>query len=72
MFSKIIIFQIMTATEIKKEIYKNLENLPENLLGDILELIKEVQSEKSSSPTLISNFRKILSEDSELLHKLAQ
>lgn len=62
----------MTAVEIKKEIYKNLDKVPENLLGDILELVKEVQSVKSSNTTLISNFSKILSEDSELLHKLAQ
>ncbi|GEP52733.1 hypothetical protein FNO01nite_34050 [Flavobacterium noncentrifugens] len=63
----------MTTTEIKKEISKALDQVPEKLLADILDLIKEVQSEKSSSSnTLTSNFKKILSEDSDLLHKLAQ
>lgn len=62
----------MTTTEIKKEIHKVLEQVPENLLGDILDLLKEVQSEKSSKSTWTSNFKKILEEDSELLHKLAQ
>ena len=62
----------MTAIEIKKEITKVLDQVPENLLVDILDLIKEVQSEKSSSSNLTSNFKKILSEDSDLLHKLAQ
>ena len=62
----------MTATEIKKEIHKVLEQVPENLLVDILDLLKEVQSEKSSKSTWTSNFKKILEEDSDLLHKLAQ
>jgi hypothetical protein len=62
----------MTVVQIKKEINKVLDQVPEKLLVDILDLIKEVQSEKSSNSTLTSNFKKILSEDSEVLHKLAQ
>ena len=62
----------MTAIEIKKEINKALDQVPEKLLVDILDLIKEVQSDKSSNSTLTSNFKKILSEDSDLLHNLAQ
>lgn len=60
----------MTSIEIKKEISKALDEVPEKLLIDILDLIKEVQSNKSSN--LISNFKKILSEDSEVLQKLTQ
>jgi hypothetical protein len=62
----------MTTIEIKKEIHKVIEQVPENLLADILDLLKEVQSEKSSKATLTSNFKKILEEDSDLLHKLKQ
>jgi len=62
----------MTVVQIKKEINKVLDQVPEKLLVDILDLLKEVQSEKSSNSTLTSNFKKILSEDSEVLHKLAQ
>lgn len=62
----------MTTTEIKKEIHKVLEQVPENLLADILNILKEVQSEKATKSTLTSNFNKILAEDSEVLHKLAQ
>lgn len=62
----------MTTTEIKKEIHKVLEQVPENLLADILIILKEVQSEKATKSTLTSNFNKILAEDSEVLHKLAQ
>jgi len=61
----------MTAIEIKKEISKALDQIPENILVDILNLIREVQTENSSA-TLTSNLNKILSEDSDLLHKLAQ
>ncbi len=62
----------MTVVEIKKEINKALDQVPEKLLVDILDLIKEVQLDKSSNSTLTSNLKKILSEDSDLLHKLAQ
>lgn len=62
----------MTAVEIKKEISKVLDQVPEKLLADILDLLKEVQSGKSLNSTLTSNFKKILAEDSDLLHKLAQ
>ncbi|MCX2474309.1 hypothetical protein OQZ33_08220 [Pedobacter sp. MC2016-05] len=62
----------MTAVEIKKEINKALDQVTEKLLVDILDLIKEVQLERTSNSTLTSNFKKILSEDSEVLHKLAQ
>lgn len=61
----------MTAIEIKKEINKALDEVPEKLLVDILDLIKEVKAEKST-PTLTANLKKILSEDNDLLHKLAQ
>ena len=62
----------MTTLEIKKEISKVLDQMPEKLLADILDLLKEVQSKETSNATLTSNFKKILEEDSDLLHKLAQ
>ncbi len=63
----------MTTLQIKKEINKALDQVPDELLVDILGLILEVKSENpADSKTLISNFRKILSEDNDLLHKLAQ
>ena len=62
----------MTVIEIKKQINTALEQVPEELLIDILDLLKEVQLDKNSNPTLISDLKKILSEDSDLLHKLAQ
>lgn len=62
----------MTSVEIKREISKVLDQVPEELLVDILDLIKKVQTERSSAVSLASNFKKILLEDSEVLHKLSQ
>ena len=62
----------MTVIEVKKQINTTLEQVPEERLIDILNLLKEVQLDKNSNPTLISDLKKILSEDSDLLHKLAQ
>ena len=62
----------MTTTQLKKEIGKVLDRVPEKLLQDILYLLKEVESEKTTNSKLASNLKKILSEDSELLNKLAQ
>jgi hypothetical protein len=62
----------MTTTQLKKEIGKVLDRVPEKLLRDILDLLKEVESEKATNSKLASNLKKILSEDSELLNKLAQ
>ena len=62
---------IMTATEIKKEINKALDQVPEQLLEDILNLIREVKSDDTNL-ALTFNLKKILSEDSGLLDKLAQ
>ena len=62
----------MTTTQLKREIGKVLDRVPEKLLQDILDLLKEVELEKSTSGKLASNLKKILSEDSELLNKLAQ
>ncbi len=61
----------MTTIDIKNEINKALDHVPDNILVDILDLIKEVQSDVSKS-TLPSNLKKVLSEDSDLLDKLAQ
>jgi hypothetical protein len=61
----------MTTIDIKNEITKALDHVPDNILVDILDLIKEVQSDVSKS-TLPSNLKKVLSEDSDLLDRLAQ
>ena len=62
----------MSKLEIKEEITKIIDGLPEDLLGDLLLYLQEVEKKPSSSRTLVANFRKILTEDSNLLKRLAQ
>ena len=62
----------MTTNQIKTEIQKVLETMPEVVLEDILEYLKTVQSKSVDSVNLSQNKRKILIEDRELLKKLAQ
>ncbi|MBK8587495.1 MAG: hypothetical protein IPN88_19690 [Bacteroidetes bacterium] len=62
----------MTTNQIKTEIQKVLDTMPEVVLEDILEYLKTVQSKSVDSVKLSQNMRKILIEDRELLKKLAQ
>ncbi len=61
----------MTKAELKIEIQKVLENVPENVLHDILSMLKDLQG--SSSDLRISHsLRHILNEDKDLLARLAK
>jgi hypothetical protein len=62
----------MTKTEIKIEIQKVLDNVPENVLYDILDLLKGLQNQSSDKLELTHSLRQILTEDKELLEKLAK
>jgi hypothetical protein len=62
----------MTAKQIKTEIQKVLDSVPEMVLEDILNYLKTIQSKPSDAISLSQNIRKILNEDRELLEKLAQ
>ena len=66
------VYLSMTKTEIKNEIQKVLDIVPENILQDILDFLKDLQNQPSGSLNLTNNLRQILSEDKELLRKLAQ
>lgn len=62
----------MTAKEIKLEIQKSLDKVPESVLQDILNLLKLAESQSTEQITLAKNLRDILTEDMELLEKLAK
>jgi hypothetical protein len=62
----------MTTTEIKSEIQKALDNVPENALQDILEYLKELEGKTAEQVKLAKNLRGILHEDKQLLEKLAK
>jgi hypothetical protein len=62
----------MTKHDIKSEIQKSLDNVPEEALQEVLNFLREVQSNSGKTEKLAQNLRKILKEDRELLERLAK
>jgi hypothetical protein len=62
----------MTAVEIKSEINRKLDNLPENSLAELLELINDLQEYPSVDITTVYQLKQIIAENRQLLEKLAQ
>ncbi len=58
--------------QIKSEIQKLLDTVPESVLQDLLEYLKEAQKQSKDQAELTSHLRRIIHEDKELLEKLAQ
>lgn len=67
-----LLYLSMTKTQIQSEIQKVLDNVPENVLQDVLDFLKELQDQPADKVRLTNNLRQILSDDKELLEKLAQ
>jgi hypothetical protein len=66
------IYLIMTKIQLQSEIQKVLDNVPESVLLDVLDFLKALQDQPLERVSLANNLRQILSEDKELLEKLAQ
>jgi hypothetical protein len=62
----------MTTKEIKSEIQRTLDNIPETVLQDILDYLKLIQGKSADKVKLSKNLRDILTEDKELLERLAK
>ena len=62
----------MTTKEIKSEIQRTLDNIPETVLQDILDYLKLIQGKSADKVKLSRNLRDILTEDKELLERLAK
>ena len=72
-FSKFVMLNtLMTTKELKSEIQKTLDNVPENILQDILVYLKEIESQPKKGIDLARNLRTILTEDRSLLERLAR
>ncbi len=61
----------MKTKEIKTEIHKVIDTIPDNVLQDILDYLKQLQDISQSKVELSKNLKLILTEDRELLEKLA-
>lgn len=62
----------MTTQELKSEIQKSIDKMPDDVLKDVLDYLKLAESLPKNNLTLLKNLRLILTEDKELLQKLAQ
>lgn len=62
----------MGKQEIKNEINKKIEEIPEEFLAPILDLLNQLQRKDVTDLSLLKNLSKVLLEDDELLKKLAQ
>jgi hypothetical protein len=62
----------MTTKEIKTEIQKSLDNVPESVLHDILHFLKQAEKQSAENVSLALHLRSILTEDKELLERLAK
>jgi len=62
----------MTTQQLRAEINKFLNKVPEAVLKDVLDFLEEAQTKTKRQIDLSRNLRKILREDKDLLQKLAQ
>jgi hypothetical protein len=62
----------MTKEQIKTEIQKSLDRVPESVLSDVLELLKQAENLPAGKEKIISHLREILREDKNLLERLAK
>ena len=58
--------------EIKEEIKQIVDALPEDVLGELLQYLRQIEKESANQIHLSSNLNTILAEDDELLERLAQ
>jgi hypothetical protein len=62
----------MSKNEVKEEINKVLENVSDEALESILNYLKELISKSETDLILSNNLNRILSEDKEVLERLAK
>lgn len=62
----------MTAQEVKSQIKKLLEEIPEDALPQVLEYLQQVKSMSAEEVRLGQNLNQILKEDKDVLKRLAQ
>lgn len=62
----------MTTRELKTQIQKSLDHVPDSVLEDILAYLKLAEHQPLEKLSMINNIKQILSEDRELLEKLAK
>lgn len=62
----------MTVSQLKNEIQNALDKVPESVLKDILNYLRDLQTKTKDQIEMSRQLKSILAEDRELLEKLAQ
>ena len=62
----------MSRDELKEEIAKVLETVPEDILEDVLDYLKLLITNPKEKLRMTTKLRQIINEDEELLHKLSR
>jgi len=62
----------MSRDELKDEIAKVLETVPEDILEDVLDYLKLLITNPKEKLSMTTKLRQIINEDEELLQKLAE
>ncbi|WP_372948194.1 hypothetical protein [Mariniphaga sp.] len=62
----------MTTLEIKNEIKRTIDDLPDTILEDVLDYLNKLKSSSKDKILLSKNLSSILHEDGELLQRLAK
>jgi len=61
----------MTKADLKQEIKKAIDEVPESVLIDVLEYLKQIKATPEEKIDLARHLSQILREDKELLQRLA-
>ena len=62
----------MSRQELKTAINEILENTPDSVLNEVLDYLNSVKNKPEQTVTISHNLRTILTEDKELLERLAK
>ena len=62
----------MTSIQIKAEIDKLLDEIPEDALQSVLDLLNEIKSQPAENVRLAASIKRIMEEEKELLRRLAE
>lgn len=63
---------VMTKNQLKIEIAKSLEEMPEQVLENVLSYLEKLKAEQDSSEALNQLLSTILEEDKNLLNRIAK
>lgn len=62
----------MEIKDIKSQIKESLDHVPERVLKDVLEFLRQFENQSTDTVNLTMNLKDILTEDRELLERLAK